>query len=151
MGAASEIRAGPVPRWFAAGAAVVAAACAWACAPVVNAAVHAVAGTVTIGPQCGGPQREGQTCDIDYEAVEVRLLDAQGAVAASGRTDAKGRFSLAAPRQRADGLWLARAEPLAADTLRVVSPKIVRCPEHSVVLPSSRSVPLVVACDSGQR
>ena len=69
--------------------------------------------------------------------MEVRLLDAQGAVAASGRTDAKGRFSLAAPA--------------GAYTLRVVSPKIVRCPEHSVVLPSSRSVPLVVACDSGQR
>ena len=137
MGVASEIRAKPVPRWLAVGAAVVAAACGWACAPVVNAAVHAVAGTVTIGPQCGSPQREGQTCDIDYEAVEVRLLDAQGAVAASGRTDAKGRFSLAAPA--------------GAYTLHVVSPKIVRCPEHSVVLPSSRSVPLVVACDSGQR
>ena len=112
MGAASEIRAKPLLRGLAVGAAVVAAACGWACAPVVNATVHAVAGTVTVGPQCGGPQREGQTCDIDYEAVEVRLLDAQGAVAASGRTDANGRFNLAAPA--------------GAYTLRVVSTKVMR-------------------------
>ena len=111
--------------------------CAGACATVANAALHAVAGTVTVGPQCGGPQREGQSCDADYGAVEVRLLDAQGALVASGRTDANGRFSLAAPA----GHY----------ALRIMSPKVVRCPVHPVVLPQSRSVPLVVACDSGRR
>ncbi len=69
--------------------------------------------------------------------MEVRLVNAQGATVTSGRTDAKGRFTLAAP-----------AGPY---TLRVMSPKIVRCPEHPVVLPLGRSVPLVVACDSGRR
>ncbi len=137
MGVASEFQNTPLLRGFAVGAALVAAAFGWACAPAVNAASHAVVGTVTVGPQCGGPQREGQSCDIDYEAVEVRLVNAQDAMVASGRTDAKGRFSLAAP-----------AGPY---TLRVMSPKIVRCPEHPVVLPLSRTVPLVVACDSGRR
>ena len=137
VGAASEIQHRPSPQWLAFAAAALAAACGSACAPAVNAASHAVAGTVTVGPQCGGPQREGQSCDIDYEAVEVRLVDAQGAVVASVRTDAKGRFSLAAPA----GHY----------ALRVMSPKVVRCPEHPVVLPFSHSPPLVLACDSGRR
>ena len=127
----------PAPRWVAIGAAVVAASCAGACVSAVNAASHAVAGTVTVGPQCGGPQREGQSCDIDYDAVEIRLVDAQGAMVASVRTDAKGRFSLTAPA--------------GAYALRVMSPKVVRCPEHRVVLPLGRSAPVLVACDSGRR
>jgi|GEM_PF-1548330 len=137
VGAASESRSKSIRRRFALSAAVVTLACLGGCAPVVNAANPAVAGTVTLGPQCGGPQREGQSCDIDYEAVEVRLVNAQGATVASVRTDAKGRFTLAAP-----------AGPYV---LRVMSPKVVRCPEHPVVLPMDRASPLVLACDSGRR
>ena len=137
MGAASETRDKPSTHRFVRSAAAVALACLVGCAPVVNAANSAVAGTVTLGPQCGGPQREGQSCDIDYEAVEVRLVNAKGATAASAHTDAKGRFSLAAP-----------AGPY---TLRVMSPKVVRCPEQPVVLPMGRSAVLLVACDSGRR
>ena len=137
VGAASEICHGLSTHCFARLAAVAVLVWLGGCAPVVNAANPAVAGTVTLGPQCGGPQREGQSCDIDYEAVEVRLVNAQGATAASAHTDAKGRFSLAAP-----------AGPY---TLRVMSPKVVRCPEQPVVLPMGRSAVLLVACDSGRR
>ena len=137
VGAASETRDKPSIHRFVRSAAAVALACLVGCAPVVNAANSAVAGTVTLGPQCGGPQREGQSCDIDYGAVEVRLINVQGATVASVRTDANGRFSLAAPA--------------GSYALRVMSPKIVRCPEHPVVLPQGRSAPLLVACDSGRR
>ena len=137
VGAAFEIRCGPIAHRAALSAAAVALAWLGGCAPVVNAANPAVAGTVTLGPQCGGPQREGQSCDIDYEAVEVRLVNAQGATVASVRTDANGRFSLAAPA--------------GSYALRVMSPKVVRCPEHPVVLPLGQSAPLLVACDSGRR
>ena len=137
VGAASETRNDPSAHRFARPAALVALACLGGCAPVVNAANPVVAGTVTLGPQCGGPQREGQSCDIDYESVEVRLVNAQGATVASVHTDAKGRFSLAAPA----GLY----------TVRVMSPKVVRCPEHPVVLPTGGSAAMLVACDSGRR
>ena len=137
MGAASETRNKPVTHRFARSAALAALAFLGGCAPVVNAANPLVAGKVTLGPQCGGPQREGQSCDIDYESVEVRLVNAQGATVASVHTDSKGRFSLAAPAGRY--------------TVRVMSPKVVRCPEHPVVLPSGGSAALLVACDSGQR
>ena len=137
MGAASEARRKPSRHRAALSSGLITLACLGACAPVVNAANPAVAGTVTLGPQCGGPQREGQVCDIDYEAVEVRLINVQGATVASVRTDANGRFSLAAPA--------------GSYALRVMSPKIVRCPEHPVVLPQGRSAPLLVACDSGRR
>ena len=137
MGAAFETRNKLSTHRLERSAAVLTLVCLGGCAPVVNAANPAVAGTVTLGPQCGGPQREGEVCDIDYEAVEVRLINAQGATVVSVRTDVKGRFSLAAP-----------AGPY---TLRVMSPKVVRCPEHPVVLPLGRSAPLLVACDSGRR
>jgi Protein of unknown function (DUF1416) len=114
-----------------------AAASAASCAPVISAARHTVAGKVTLGPQCGGPLREGQNCEVDYEAVEVRLLDAQGATVSSARTDTQGRFSLAA----AAGNY----------TVRVVSPKVVRCPEQPVALPAKGAVTLALACDSGRR
>ena len=137
VGAASETCDKLSAHRFARLAAVVALAWLGGCAPVVNAANPAVAGTVTLGPQCGGPQREGEVCDIDYEAVEVRLINTQGATVASVRTDAKGRFSLAAPA--------------GSYALHVMSPKVVRCPEHPVVLPLGQSAPLLVACDSGRR
>ena len=137
VGVASETRNKPVTHRLARSAALVTLAWLGGCAPVVNAANPAVAGTVTLGPQCGGPQREGQSCDIDYESVEVRLVNAQGVTVASVHTDSKGRFSLAAP----GGQY----------TVRVMSPKVVRCPEHPVVLPTGDSAALLVSCDSGRR
>ena len=135
MGAASEGCRRLPWRWGLLTAC--AAATAAACAPVVNTAAHSIAGKVTLGPQCGGPQREGQSCDVDYEAIEVRLLDAQGGTVASARTDTKGRFALAAVA----GHY----------TVRVMSPKVVRCPDQPVALPRADVAPLALACDSGRR
>lgn len=135
MGAASEGRQRRPWRWWLLTAC--AAASAAGCAPTVGAASHTVAGKVTVGPQCGGPQREGQSCDVDYEGVEVRLLDEQGHSLATARTDAQGSFRLAGPAGR--------------HSVRVVSPKIVRCPEPSVVLPQVGSATVSIACDSGRR
>ena len=138
MGAASEGR--PPLRWRGWRGAVY-AACAVVstagCAPTVRAASHSLAGKVTLGPQCGGPQREGQSCDIDYAAVQVQLLDDRGRTAASAQTDAQGRFVLAGPA----GHY----------TVRVLSTKVVRCPEQSVLLPQAGSVAVAIACDSGMR
>lgn len=138
MGAASEVRAGRSTqrRWWC-----VLAPGLWAllsaCAPAVGAGGHAASGKVTLGPQCGGPQREGQSCDVDYAAVEVQLLDSEGRVTAAGHTDALGRFLLSAPAGRY--------------TLRVVSPKVVRCPAADVQLPATKPAALLIACDSGRR
>lgn len=135
MAAASE-GSGRLPqRWWLLAACAVASTAA--CAPVGSATSHRVAGKVTLGPQCGGPLREGQSCEVDYEAVEVRLLDAQGGTVASARTDARGRFSLAAAAGRY--------------TVRVMSPKVVRCPEPPVALPHDGASHLALACDSGRR
>ena len=107
------------------------------CAPAVSAARHTVHGRVSLGPQCGGPQREGQSCDVDYEAVEVRLLDAEGRITASALTNAQGRFTLSGPAGRY--------------TVRVVTPKVVRCPAAAVELPATQAASLTIACDSGRR
>ena len=131
MGAASErCRSVVAAGWLAAAMAV-------GCAPAASAPGHSVVGKVTLGPMCGGPQREGQSCDIDYEAAEVRLLDSQGREVAHASTDAQGRFTLAGPAGRY--------------TLRVMSPKVVRCADQAVSLPWSGGATLSVACDSGRR
>ena len=135
MGAASEGRGPLTWRWWLVSAC--AAASTAGCAPTVRAAGHSVAGKVTLGPQCGGPQREGQSCEVDYAAVEVRLLDDQGRTAAIAQTDAQGRFVLAGTAGRY--------------TVRVISPKVVRCSDQSVLLPQAGSAVLVIACDSGLR
>ena len=135
MGAASEGARHPPWRWWL--LAACAAAFTAGCAPVVSAASHRIAGKVSLGPQCGGPQLEGQSCDVDYEAVEVRLLDARGGTVASAHTDSKGRFSLAAPA----GHY----------TVRVMSPKVVRCPDLPVALPDAGAASLALVCDSGRR
>ena len=126
-----------LPSWRAWLVAAWAAMSAAGCAPAVSAASHAVAGKVTVGPQCGGPQREGQSCDVDYEGVEVRLLDAQGRTLASVRPNAQGSFRLVGPAGR--------------HTVRVISPKIVRCADQGVKLPQAVSATLAIACDSGRR
>ena len=135
MGAASEgLRRLPW-RWWLLTACT--AASTVGCAPTVSAANHAVAGKVTVGPQCGGPQREGQSCDVDYEGVEVRLIDEQGHSLATARTDAQGGFRLAGPAGR--------------HSVRVMSPKVVRCPEQPVVLPRVGGATVTIVCDSGRR
>ena len=135
VGAASEGRRLPSGcGWFLAlGAAVLAAGCA----PTLSAASYTVVGKVSVGPQCGGPQREGQSCDVDYEGVEVRLLDEQGRTLAQVQTNAQGSFQLAGAAGR--------------HTVRVISPKVVRCPDQWVELPQLGDTPLRLACDSGRR
>ena len=96
-----------------------------------------IAGKLSLDPQGGGPQREGQSCDVDYEGVEVRLLDEQGRTLAQVQTNAQGSFQLAGPAGR--------------HTVRVISPKVVRCPDQWVVLPQLGDTPLRLACDSGRR
>ena len=52
--------------------------------------------------------------DVDAEQTGILRVRCHGGT----------RFSLAAPRQRADGLWLALAEPLAADAPVAVPPEL---------------------------
>ena len=104
--------------------------CTWA-----GAAEYTVSGKVSLGPMCGGAQREGQSCDIDYADVEVRLLDAEGRRLASARTDARGTFKLAATSRDVK--------------LLVMAPKVVQCPQQALRLPVE--MPVAVACDSGRR
>ena len=115
---------------------VLLAACG-AAAATASEPVHTVAGSVVLSPACGGAQREGQDCRSVYAAVEVRLIDRQGRVQASARTDDQGHFELAGPR--------------GAYTLLVMSPKVVRCAAPSLSLPLGSGVPLTLSCDSGMR
>ena len=52
--------------------------------------------------------------DVDAEQTGILQVRCHGG----------SRFSLSAPRQRADGLWLARAEPLADDEPATVPPEL---------------------------
>lgn len=129
MDAASDRRPGLV-RVLALVAIASLCGCTWA-----GAAEYTVSGKVSLGPMCGGPQREGQSCDVDYADVEVRLLHADGRQLATTRTDARGAFKLAASSRDVK--------------LRVMSPKVVQCPEQALRLPAA--LPVTVACDSGRR
>ena len=102
-----------------------------------SAAEYSIAGKVSLGPMCGGPQREGQSCDVDYADVEVRLLHADGRPLASTRTDARGAFQFVATSRDVK--------------LRVMAPKVVQCPEQVLRLPRIDASPLTLACDSGRR
>lgn len=59
-------------------------------------------------------------------AVQVRLLEVDAEQAGILRVRCEGglRQRLQAPHQRADGLWLATAEPLPADATRPVPPEL---------------------------
>ena len=129
MGAASDRRSGLV-RVLSLVAIANLCGCTWA-----SAAEYTVSGKVSLGPMCGGPQREGQSCDIDYADVEVQLLHADGRPVATTRTDARGAFKLVTPSRDVK--------------LRVMAPKVVQCPQQVLRLPVG--LPLTVACDSGRR
>lgn len=129
MGAASDHRPGLV-RALALVVFAGLCGCTWA-----GAAEYIVSGKVSLGPMCGGPQREGKACDIDYVDVEVRLVHADGRPLATTRTDARGAFSLVASSRDVK--------------LRVMAPKVVQCPEQALRLPAA--LPVTVACDSGRR
>ena len=131
MGAASE-RSAPWARIAVLAALAALCGCAWA-----SGGEYTVAGQVSLGPMCGGPQREGQSCDVDYADVEVRLLHGDGRQLASTRTDARGAFQFVAQSRDVK--------------LRVMAPKVVRCPELALRLPLVATSPLTVACDSGRR
>ena len=97
-----------------------------------------VQGTVTLSPACGGPQREGASCNAPYADVELRLVADGGAVAASTRTSATGHYLLAAPAGRY--------------RLQVMTPvKITRCPSPEVVVVAKRTSVVDIECDSGMR
>ena len=97
-----------------------------------------VQGTVTLSPACGGPQREGVSCNAPYADVELRLVADDGAMVASTRTSATGRYLLAAPAGRY--------------RLRVMTPvKITRCPSPEVVVVAKRTSVVDIECDSGMR
>jgi hypothetical protein len=103
----------------------------------VAAPLHRLAGTVVVGPVCGGALREGPECVAPLGATELRLVDGAGQVAARAVTDATGHFVLSAPA--------------GAYRLRVAAPKVVQCPEMTVQLPMGDAPPLRVSCDSGMR
>lgn len=98
---------------------------------------HPVQGHLTVGPMCGGPQLVGQSCDVDYADIEVSLVDGSGRAVARTRSNAQGRFTL-------DG-------PTGSLRLKVMSPKVVRCPEPVLELPLIAASVIVVPCDSGRR
>lgn len=131
MGAASELG-----DWGRRGLACAAALLVGACSAAV-AGEHTIVGKVTLGPMCGGPQLVGQSCDIDYADVEVRLLDGGGRQLAIARTDSRGAFKF--------------VTGAAAATVRVAAPKVVRCPDAVLQLPRDAAKTLNLACDSGRR
>jgi hypothetical protein len=97
-----------------------------------------VQGAVTLSPACGGPQREGVSCNSPYADVELRLMTDGGAMVASTRTSATGRYLLAAPAGRY--------------RLQVMTPvKITRCPSPEVVVVAKQTSVVDIECDSGMR
>ena len=131
MDAASELRSMGLRAVAGAGSLLLAACSA------ASAGEHIVAGKVTLGPMCGGPQLVGQSCDVDYAGVEVRLLDGSGRQLASVLTDAQGAFK-----------FVTKATTV---TVRIAAPKVVRCPDQVLRLPRDAATALSVPCDSGRR
>jgi hypothetical protein len=99
---------------------------------------HRLAGVVWISPTCGGPQREGDLCRSPLTGVEVRLSERGGRIAASATTDATGAFAMKAPA----GRYRLHV---------VVGVKMTRCPDLDVTLPTVKSAPVELECDSGMR
>jgi hypothetical protein len=122
----------------AAWAAFVLAALMQPLAGCAEGATHRVTGAVYLGPACAGPQRPGDDCRAPMVDTEVRLVDADGRVAARGKTDAEGHFLLAAP---AGSYQLTAAGP----------GKRPRCPVLALVLPRDADRPQLLECDSGRR
>jgi type 1 fimbria pilin len=116
---------------------VCAASLLLAACSAASAGEHIIAGKVTLGPMCGGPQLVGQSCDVDYADVEVRLLDGSGRQLASARTDAQGAFKFVTKESTV--------------TVRVAAPKVVRCPDQVLHVPRDAATALTVSCDSGRR
>lgn len=96
-----------------------------------------LAGRVTVGPNCGGPQREGQSCSVALSGAEVRLVDSDERTIASTITNADGLFVLSAPAGRFK--------------LTVGKSKLPKCPVLTVELPARSKTPLQIECDSGMR
>jgi hypothetical protein len=96
-----------------------------------------LAGIVTVGPTCGGPQREGQQCSQPLVGVEVRLTDARNRIVASAVTDAAGRFVLSAPAGHFK--------------LGAGKGKLPACPVLDVELPLRPDRSMHLVCDSGMR
>lgn len=94
-------------------------------------------GTVSVGPNCGGPQREGQQCTVPLVGIEVRLTDMNQRTVTIATTDAAGRFALSAPAGRY--------------TLNAGKTKLPKCPALEVELPLRPDRPLQIECDSGMR
>ena len=103
-----------------------------------DSATHPLVGVVWISPTCAGAQREGDLCRAPLAGVEVRLSDSAGRVAASATTDATGAYTMRAPAGRY--------------RLHVVGvAKIPRCPELTITVPTAKSGPVELECDSGMR
>ena len=97
-----------------------------------------VQGAVTLSPACGGPQREGASCNAPYSDVELRLMAENGAMVASTRTSATGHYLMAAPAGRY--------------RLRVMTPvRITRCPSPDVQVVAKQISIVDIECDSGMR
>lgn len=76
----------------------------------------------------GGDMRGTADDRIRFETTGVLAhlqdVDAEQTGILQVRCHGGSRFSLSAPRQRADGLWLARAQPLADDEPAAVPPEL---------------------------
>jgi hypothetical protein len=97
-----------------------------------------LAGRLLIGPNCPGPEREGQACpSVPYTGVTVQLLGDGKRLAGQAVSDSQGRFAISAPPGRYQAL--------------VLAPKLTRCPSPEIELPQQSADPLVIDCDSGRR
>lgn len=106
---------------------------------VATEAVHSgVAGRITLGPNCGGPQREGVECQVPFADIEVRLLRSDGTVAGQTRTSASGDYRIDSKA----GVY----------QLQVMRPnKIIHCPRPEVVVKHKAHAQVDIDCDSGMR
>lgn len=83
-----------------------------------------VFGQVLLGPQCPVEQ-EGSPCPDQPTEAEVRVMDVEGTVVASERTDADGRFRISVE----PGTYTIQAFPLEEDTIVFGKPQNVTVPE----------------------
>jgi hypothetical protein len=95
-----------------------------------------VSGTVDAGPTCP-VERVDHPCLPRPVSATVEVRDARGRMAASTRSDARGRFRLKLP----PGTF----------RLRILTGVLPRCPVVTVRVRAARSVRAVVHCDTGIR
>src|SRR2546430_5003484 len=104
-----------------------------------QAAETGVAGTVSVGPTCLGPQRE-VSCVSRYSSARVVVRDATGAVEQRADADSDGNFRLTLPTPG--------SYQVAVEGQGGVWP---RCPSASADVHVGETTRVDITCDSGAR